>query len=333
MPPAAPSAVSCTVFPWNQPSMSPLSTSLRPRRAPTSGGSAARAVDRGTPLGICRFGAIAGVRRHTRVVHGARRVAGARAALEPMSAGTPVEHAVTEALEACAGVVSAYLFGSVAADRAHWESDIDLAVLLDRGVYPDAASRFDARLRLIGRCQSAVQRDVDLVVLNDAPPTLARHIMTTGRRCCCATPSATTHISGWCSHARPIWSRSFDGLARSSFARSRDDLPDRTPRRAPSSPGSRPSATSTRLSGSCRSCEASSRRRMTRRDVLDAPLPLSREPQVSRQRLVRSESAETSSGTIRCPATRSSAGATCSRTPEAGRRQQQSWDLRGNTRR
>lgn len=86
------------------------------------------------------------------------------------------------ALESADGLISAYLFGSVASGRAHRESDVDLAVLLDRHLYPTPQHRFDLRLRLIGRLQSAIGRDVDLVVLNDAPPHLGRHIMTAGER-------------------------------------------------------------------------------------------------------------------------------------------------------
>lgn len=44
-------------------------------------------------------------------------------------------------------IVSAYLFGSHAAGRAHRESDIDVAVLLDWARYPTARERFEARLR------------------------------------------------------------------------------------------------------------------------------------------------------------------------------------------
>lgn len=80
------------------------------------------------------------------------------------------------------GLVSAYLFGSVASGRAHRESDLDLAVLLDRAKYPTPADRFELRLRLLGRLQKISGRNIDLVVLNDTPPHLARHIMTTGRR-------------------------------------------------------------------------------------------------------------------------------------------------------
>ena len=99
-----------------------------------------------------------------------------------MVADVNVPDAVIKALDGVDGLVSAYLFGSLASGRAHRESDVDVGVVLDRRKYPTAGQRFDMRLTLIGSLQSAVGREVDLVVLNDAPPQLARHIMTTGRR-------------------------------------------------------------------------------------------------------------------------------------------------------
>lgn len=84
-------------------------------------------------------------------------------------------------LEASAGVVSAYLFGSLAGDRGHRESDIDIGVLFDRDIYGTAAERFEVRLRLIAALQPVAGRAVDLVILNDAAPHLARHIMCDGR--------------------------------------------------------------------------------------------------------------------------------------------------------
>jgi uncharacterized protein len=99
-----------------------------------------------------------------------------------MVADVNVPDALIKALDGVDGLVSAYLFGSVASGRAHRESDVDVGVLFDRRKYPTAGERFDVRLRMIGRLQNALGRDVDLVVLNDAPPQLARHIMTMGRR-------------------------------------------------------------------------------------------------------------------------------------------------------
>jgi predicted nucleotidyltransferase len=83
------------------------------------------------------------------------------------------------------GVVSAYLFGSVAESRSHRESDVDLGVLLAWTSHPDRAQRFDAGLILSGRLGGILGRVVDLVVLNDAPPLLGRHVVTRGARVFC----------------------------------------------------------------------------------------------------------------------------------------------------
>lgn len=121
-----------------------------------------------------------------------------------MADSDPLITALSTALRGARGVVSAYLFGSVATGRAHRESDVDLGVLLDRQLHPGAADRFDARLRLVERLQSATGRPVDLVVLNDAPPQLARHIMTRGKRLAMAD-AALDHT-----HLRLVLSRAAD---------------------------------------------------------------------------------------------------------------------------
>ena len=86
------------------------------------------------------------------------------------------------ALSSAEGVTAAYLFGSAATGREHRQSDVDIAVRLDPGRYPTGAARFEARLGLIGALQRAAGREVDLVILNEAPPHLAREIMTAGTR-------------------------------------------------------------------------------------------------------------------------------------------------------
>jgi predicted nucleotidyltransferase len=84
-------------------------------------------------------------------------------------------------------VVSAYLFGSHAEQRAHRESDVDLGVLLRWEACPSARDRFEERLRLSSLSSGAVQgHEVDVVVLNDAPPGLGRRIVTRGIRLYCA---------------------------------------------------------------------------------------------------------------------------------------------------
>jgi len=89
------------------------------------------------------------------------------------------------------GLIAAYLFGSHAEGRAHRESDVDVAVALDFSVWPDEAGRFDERVRLSAELISVTgSNEVDVVVLNDAPPLLARRIVLEGRRVHCSNPEA-----------------------------------------------------------------------------------------------------------------------------------------------
>lgn len=90
------------------------------------------------------------------------------------------------------GVVSVYLFGSMAEGRAHAESDVDVGVLLDRAVHPTDRDRFDCRLLLGTRLSDAARRAADVVILNDAPPQLARAIVSRGERIYC-TDAAIDH--------------------------------------------------------------------------------------------------------------------------------------------
>ena len=121
-----------------------------------------------------------------------------------MTVDSPLVDALVTSLAGHEGVVSAYLFGSEAQGRAHRESDVDVAVLLSRTVYPLAADRFEVRLRLTGQLQAAVRREVDLVILNDASPQLVRRIMTGGRRLLVTDPGVDH------AHLRTMLSRAAD---------------------------------------------------------------------------------------------------------------------------
>jgi predicted nucleotidyltransferase len=97
-----------------------------------------------------------------------------------------LEELLIGALGAYPGVVAAYLFGSFAEARSHTESDVDVGVLLDRSAYPSSAERFEARVRLAAKLEhDLAPRLPDVVILNDAPPTLAARIVTTGRQIVC----------------------------------------------------------------------------------------------------------------------------------------------------
>ena len=125
-----------------------------------------------------------------------------------------LHEALGRALAASPGVVSAYLFGSAAAGREHRESDVDLGVLLNRQLLPHAADRFEMRLRLGGQLQGIAGREVDVVILNDAPPRLVRRTMTKGGSSSWRMPSPITPTSARCCRAPPTSNRFSDGPAR-----------------------------------------------------------------------------------------------------------------------
>ena len=100
---------------------------------------------------------------------------------------------VTEVLTRVLGVSrpstvsSAYLFGGHAEGRAHADSDIDVGVLLDRVRCPTARSRFEVGIRLAASLAADLHcSDIDIVVLNDAPASLAARIVVHGIRIYCA---------------------------------------------------------------------------------------------------------------------------------------------------
>lgn len=88
-------------------------------------------------------------------------------------------------------VLAAYVFGSHARGSAHTESDVDVALLLDRRLLPDRSSRDRLALRLAGELIAATHRNrVDVVVLNDAPPELAAGVIRAGRMVSCTDQEA-----------------------------------------------------------------------------------------------------------------------------------------------
>ncbi|MEX2527825.1 MAG: nucleotidyltransferase domain-containing protein [Gemmatimonadota bacterium] len=79
------------------------------------------------------------------------------------------------------GVVAVFLHGSQATGTAHRESDVDVGVLLDPGVFPDRGHRSRMRVSLTAELiQLLGVNAVDVLVLNDVPPTLGRAVATRG---------------------------------------------------------------------------------------------------------------------------------------------------------
>ena len=73
----------------------------------------------------------------------------------------------------------AYLFGSCASGTARRGSDVDVAILFDHLPTPASLDRLTEDLG------AAAERRVDLVVLNAAPPLLAREVIARGRLIMC----------------------------------------------------------------------------------------------------------------------------------------------------
>lgn len=95
----------------------------------------------------------------------------------------PVEfQAYREALEqyfaSQADVVLAYLFGSYARGQAWAESDVDIAVLLEG--HPDDEHCLDRRLDLASDLTDLLHADVDVLILNQAPPALRYAVLRDG---------------------------------------------------------------------------------------------------------------------------------------------------------
>ncbi len=78
-------------------------------------------------------------------------------------------------------VLAAYLFGSRAHGAGMPLSDFDVGLVLDPKDRSDPRMRIDLRVDVTGELIQALDwNDVDVVVLNDVPPTLAARAATEG---------------------------------------------------------------------------------------------------------------------------------------------------------
>lgn len=76
-------------------------------------------------------------------------------------------------------VVAAYLFGSLAEERATPHSDVDIAILFAAASDPLAVG--DRQLRLMRQLERFTDREVDVVIMNPAPPILQHQVLRHGR--------------------------------------------------------------------------------------------------------------------------------------------------------
>ena len=103
---------------------------------------------------------------------------------------------IRERLERRPEILEAYLFGSQARGDAMPHSDIDVAVYVDRERLPPAPWGYAADL--ITDLMSALGRnEIDVVVLNDAPPLLYHRVLRDGERLLSRDLAATTTREGY----------------------------------------------------------------------------------------------------------------------------------------
>jgi len=78
-------------------------------------------------------------------------------------------------------VLAAYLFGSRARGAGTPSSDFDVGLVLEPPVQLDSRARFDLRVDLIGELIGVLNwNEVDVVILNEGPPTLSAGAITQG---------------------------------------------------------------------------------------------------------------------------------------------------------
>lgn len=88
-------------------------------------------------------------------------------------------------LEGRREVLFAYLYGSLARDVPHQRSDVDVAIYLDPEA-TDESGRGDGGLAFLGALVSSIHaalpgdRELDVVILQDAPPLLSERILRHG---------------------------------------------------------------------------------------------------------------------------------------------------------
>lgn len=77
-------------------------------------------------------------------------------------------------------VLCVYIFGSQAKGKENIYSDVDIAVLFESGL--TQKERTEQRLSIMDRLSSILNKDTDVVVLNEASPFLRFQVIKEGKR-------------------------------------------------------------------------------------------------------------------------------------------------------
>ena len=100
---------------------------------------------------------------------------------------------VRTVLERRPEVLEGYLFGSVARGESQPHSDVDVAVYLEREPYTPYGYQADLTADLMA---GLGMNEIDVVILNRAPPLLYHQVLRDGLRLLSRDPAATTTREG-----------------------------------------------------------------------------------------------------------------------------------------
>lgn len=107
-----------------------------------------------------------------------------------------IERRIISALAPRGEVLEAYLFGSRASGRAQAHSDTDIAVFVEERALRRQDYGYAAQLT--AHLMSALgSNEIDVVILNRAPPLLYHRVLRDGRRILARDPRATTTREGY----------------------------------------------------------------------------------------------------------------------------------------
>ena len=137
-----------------------------------------------------------------------------------------LEGSLREVLGARPEIQEAYLFGSRARGQAGAHSDVDVAVYLDLALVPDFPFGYAAELSA-GLMHTLGHGNIDVIVLNQAPPLLYHRAICQGVRLLARHGPATTTregqaLSRYCDYVvqlRKIDAAHAARIARGSFGR------------------------------------------------------------------------------------------------------------------
>ena len=103
---------------------------------------------------------------------------------------------LTQALEPRPEILDAYLFGSQARGEARTLSDIDVAVFIDEDLVEPGRYGYDAEL-ITDLMTELGTNDIDVVLLNQAPPLLYHRVLRDGKLLVTRDLAATTTRAGY----------------------------------------------------------------------------------------------------------------------------------------